>query len=240
MIHDAHFHAGDFSLLNYLCDRHIPGIINASSPQEYDLIKEKLPNDSKILISAGIHPWDAAKSAWEIMLPIMEKASIIGEIGLDNVWCDADQQLQYELFERSLAYASKTHKPVILHLKGREKEALPLLRSYRNTYFVHWYSCDDYLDEYIDLDCYFSIGPSVNKDKAVQCTAKKVPLKRLLLESDGLSALTWCEQQSVDITQYEAIMQRSISCVEAIRGQASIANCLNENLQRFITLARSN
>lgn len=239
MIYDAHFHAEDASLLQYMQANHITGIVNAASPQEFQRLSAWLKTDNTIKISAGIHPWYAQRSSWEQMLPIMEQASIIGEIGLDNVWCDVDFSIQTELFERSLAYAAQNHKPAILHLKGMEKEALPLLRKYKNHYFVHWYSCDSYLDEYIALDCYFSIGPSVYKDRAVQQVVKNVPLQRLLSESDGLSALSWCEQRQISLHRYSSIMQRTVSCIETITGQSNMDVCLNQNLKRFIAFSES-
>lgn len=174
MMHDAHFHTDEYAFLDFLAQQLIQGIVNASSPQEYLRLSAWLKQLKGIRISAGIHPWDSDRVSWEEMRVILEQVQIIGEIGLDNVWCEVDPLKQYEIFERQLAYASKHHKPVILHLKGMEKEALPLLRKYQNKYFVHWYSCDAYLDEYIALDCYFSIGPSVYKDRAVQQVAKSV------------------------------------------------------------------
>lgn len=239
MIYDAHFHTDEASLLQYMQANNIEGIVNAASPQEFQRLSTWLKPNDTIKISAGIHPWYAQRSSWEQMLPIMEQASIIGEIGLDNVWCDVDFSIQAELFERSLAYAAQSRKPVILHLKGLEKEALPLLKKYKNHYFVHWYSCDSYLEEYIALDCYFSIGPSVYKDQAVQQVVKQVPLQRLLSESDGLSALSWCEQRPVSLQQYSSIMQRTVSCMEAITGQSHMEVCLNQNLKRFIAFSEA-
>lgn len=236
MIHDAHFHVEDLKLLSFMQEHGISGIVNAASPSEFQQLMKWLKHNDNIQISAGIHPWEADKLAWEDMFPFMEQAPIIGEIGLDNVWCEVSILKQYAILERSLAYASQAHKPVILHLKGLEKEVLPLLHKYKNQYLIHWYSCTDYLESFIDLDCYFSIGPSVNRDSAVQQVARQVPLKRLLIESDGLSALSWCEQKEITLSQYLDIMNRSIACIKALRAQAGIEEQLSENLQRFLSI----
>lgn len=239
MMHDAHFHTDEYAFLDFLAQQLIQGIVNASSPQEYLRLSAWLKQLKGIRISAGIHPWDSDRVSWEEMRVILEQVQIIGEIGLDNVWCEVDPLKQYEIFERQLAYASKHHKPVILHLKGMEKEALPLLRKYQNKYFVHWYSCDAYLDEYIALDCYFSIGPSVYKDRAVQQVAKSVPLDRLLLESDGISALSWCENRHVQMSEYLALMKRSVAYIEALKGHMDMETQLNQNLMHFISYAEN-
>lgn len=239
MMYDAHFHTDACAFLDFLAQQLIQGIVNASSPQEYLRLSAWLKQLEGIRISAGIHPWDSDRVSWEEMRVILEQVQIIGEIGLDNVWCEVDPLKQYEIFERQLAYASKHHKPVILHLKGMEKEALPLLRKYQNKYFVHWYSCDAYLDEYIALDCYFSIGPSVYKDRAVQQVAKSVPLDRLLLESDGISALSWSENRQVQMTEYLALMKRSVAYIEALKGHMNMETQLNQNLMHFISYAEN-
>ena len=54
---------------------------------------------------------------------------------------------------------------------------------------VHWYSADHDLDGYLDLDCYFSVGPDVIWNPAVQQVAKRVPENRILLETDGMEAV---------------------------------------------------
>ncbi len=44
------------------------------------------------------------------MLPLLKKAPIIGEIGMDSVWCDLDLNIQKEVFEKQrlqLAHALK-------------------------------------------------------------------------------------------------------------------------------------
>ena len=55
------------------------------------------------------------------MLPLLKQASIIGEIGMDSVWCDVDLEIQKEVFEKQLQLAKEWDKPVILHTKGQEK-----------------------------------------------------------------------------------------------------------------------
>ncbi len=240
MVHDAHFHTDEYAFLAFLAQHQIQGIVNASSSQEYLRLSAWQKQLEGIQISAGIHPWNSDRISWEEMRPILEQAAIIGEIGLDNVWCDVDVLKQFEIFERQLAYASKHHKPVILHLKGMEKEALPSVRKYQNQYFIHWYSCDAYLDEYIALDCYFSVGPSIYKDRAVQQVAKSVPLNRLLLESDGISALSWCENRQVQTSEYLALMKRSVAYIEALKGHRNMEAHLNQNLMNFINYTKNN
>lgn len=237
MLHDAHFHTKDPAIFALMEKHAVYGIVNAQAPQQYHQLKQWLTQYKHITISSGIHPWQADTMAWDTMEPIMRKARVIGEIGLDNVWCQVDVMKQYEIFDRSLAYASKHHKPVILHVKGMEKEALSFLRKYHNRYFVHWYSCDQYLADYMALDCYFSIGPSVHKDQAVMQVAKKVPLHRLLIESDGMDAISWCEGRTITLNDYIPVLKRSIAVLADIRKEPFIEKQLNDNYLTFLSYA---
>ena len=56
-----------------------------------------------------------------------------------------------DVFEKQLQLGCQLKKPVILHIKGMEKEALPLLKKYENCYVSHWYSCMDHLEEYDEV-----------------------------------------------------------------------------------------
>ncbi len=239
MLHDAHFHLCGDDLRNEWNKHHMQGIVNADCPSEYAYLKQTLRHTKGVRISAGIHPWKANQVSWEEMIPIMEEVSFIGEIGLDNVWCDVDMQQQKEVFERSLDYAASVQMPVILHLKGMEQEALSYIRRYKNTYLVHWYSCLDYIQDYRELGCYFTIGPSVGRDEAVNQVALQIPLDHLMLESDGLDALSWCENRSVSAEEYTVFLNRSITQIARIKHceETHVKDTLNHTFQQFL-LAR--
>lgn len=239
MLHDAHFHLRNPKLLHPLRENAVKGIVNAQNPQEYERLKKYFADLPAIRISAGIHPWDADSIDWEVMAPVMEETMIIGEIGLDNTWCDTDMNRQREWFERSLHYAQQHRKPVIIHMKGTEQAVLEYIRRYPNTYLIHWYSCGDYIQNYMDLGCYFTVGPSVGKDQAVNQIAQCVPLDHLMIESDGLDALSWCENREVTAEEYTGFLQRSIDEIARRKhmNAAETQQQLNDTFDHFIQLA---
>ncbi|MCI9524668.1 MAG: hydrolase TatD [Erysipelotrichaceae bacterium] len=236
-MHDAHLHIMDVSFLNEMKAQDVSGMMNVASSREYRAFLSYQAVWSKLYYSAGIHPWDVEHTIWEDMAQIMDQAAFIGEIGLDNVWCEVDINKQMDVFEHSLFYACEQQKPVILHVKGLEKEALPLLKRYPNTYMVHWYSCEDYIKDYMDLDCYFTIGPSLYKDKAVEQVAKTISLQRLLIESDGLDALAWCEGRCVAYWEYSKFLKRTLSLLSQIRHVTNMERIVDQNFQRLLAHA---
>lgn len=210
-MHDAHFHYTK-ALHDKVVENPIKGICNTSNEIEYKLVK-----DLFYLVSAGIHPWYVDQVNWDSFFPCLEEAKIIGEIGLDNTWCSTDKTLQKEVFEKQLEYASLHKKPVILHLKGMEKEAYSFVSKYPNTYIVHWHSTKEMIQEYVDLGCFFTIGPSIGIDEAVDEVCRCCPIDKLLIETDGIEAIAWaykCDEKDVD---YFMALKRSIEKIAEIK-----------------------
>lgn len=236
MLHDAHLHIKDPMIIEQMKQFDIAGIANVSDPKEYHFIRNLQKSWNKLYYSVGIHPWKADQTNYEEMVPLLSESKIIGEIGLDNVWCNCDLKIQTELFEKQLRLAYQAQKPVILHTKGMEKEVLDLIKKYPNRYLVHWYSSSDYLEDYIEIGCYFTVGVSVKKDEAVNQVAKKVDIHHLLLESDGIDAISWADETCCKIDEYASILERSIDRIAQIRGipPQLLKKQLNENFQTFL------
>lgn len=206
---DAHCHLSkNKELLTLLLNHHIPAMINCQTPKEWEENQALIKNVPFLRLSFGIHPWDTDKLSFEECLNTLDEASFIGEIGLDNLWTKVPLETQMVTFKKQLEYASQTKKPVILHTKKREKEVLDTIQHYPNQYLVHWYGTLDYLDDYIALGCYFTIGPSLKNEPYLVELMTRVPFERLLMESDGLEALKWVHASpSVDyITEQENML----------------------------------
>lgn len=230
---DGHIHVTE-ELLPVLRKNCVYCIANSDNLQEYEILKcAKIP---QMAISAGIHPWKADVTDWKIMEPILQKANVIGEIGLDNVWCQVDMEIQRKVFLQQLELAVQLQKPVILHTKGMEKEILEMIRQFPNRYLVHWYSCENYLEKYIQMGCWFTVGPAVLQDKAVEAVARKVPSDRLLIESDGIDGISWGLGREVGVSNYIEAMEAHLYAVAELRGCESekLWKQMRKNLKDFI------
>ncbi len=190
---DAHTHMGTEAEMGKRKEQEIVSLVCASTPRE---AKAVFAQKGRFLIpTCGVHPWDAHRQQLKDLEGWMEKCPVIGEIGMDSVWCQVPLAVQEEVFLRQLDLAMEQKKPVILHTKGQEKAIAAMIRQYPNRYLVHWYSCREYLEEYLDQDCYFSVGPDVGWNQAVMDVVKKVPVSRLLVETDGLQAVRWAYEE---------------------------------------------
>lgn len=204
LLSDAHAHLGSQAELEERKNTPIPSLLSAGTPEEAERLFQLLDRkpdgraffSGSLLPACGIHPWYADRYTTEEILPYLEKAPVIGEIGMDSIWCQVPLPVQEAMFRTQLSLACRLHKPVVLHTKGQEKNIAAILQEYPNRYLVHWYSCEDNLEDYRKLDCYFSIGPDVWWNPAVQNVALQVPLHRLLIETDGLEAVRWAREQA--------------------------------------------
>lgn len=195
VLSDAHTHVGTEAERREREEKGIVSLVCASAPEEARIL---FSHDFKYLIpTCGVHPWYAHKWTLEQMKGWMEKCPVIGEVGMDSVWCSVPLSLQEDVFCRQLYMACGWNKPVILHTKGQEKQIARMIKEYPNRYLVHWYSCDSYLEKYLEMDCCFSIGPDVWWNPSVQNTARQVPADRLLIETDGLDAVKWAYEEGI-------------------------------------------
>lgn len=193
MIYDAHAHIGTKEERLIRKQTPIVSMICAQDPKEAIFLQQLVsdPDSAWIIPTFGLHPWQSTAYSFEEIAPFLETAAIIGEIGMDNVWCDIPLSRQQLIFEKQLDFACEHKKPVILHTKGQEKEIAKLIRHYPNRYLVHWYSDLNGLEDYLDQDCYFTLGPDLKSNFVVQHVLASVPFDRILVETDGWSAVEW-------------------------------------------------
>ena len=197
-ITDAHAHIPGSEEARERIDCGIITMASAGTPAEAQSIIElcRLPGAENVLIPTfGLHPWHSAEWSVQEMIPYMETGRVVGEIGMDSIWCDVPLKHQQEVFEKQLLFAFERKKPVVLHTKDQERQIAELIRQYKNRYLVHWYSADHDLERYLDLDCFFSIGPDVIWNPVVQEVARNVREDRILVETDGMEAVRWAFEE---------------------------------------------
>ena len=228
---DGHLHVTE-ELLPYL--RGVRCIANADCAGEYAWLRQAA--GPELVVSAGVHPWKADVTPWAEMEPVLREAAVIGEIGLDSVWCTVDLDVQRAVFRRQLALAAELGKPVILHTKGMEREILETIREYPNRYLVHWYACGDWLQEYIDCGCWFTVGPDVGLDGDVAALARTVPLEKLLIESDGVDGIGWGQGRELTASEYPEAMEQHLRAVAELRGMEpqALLRQMERNLEQFL------
>ena len=144
--------------------------------------------------AVGIHP-ECARDLPENWLSLIremlreEKIVAVGEIGLDYHWLDAcPKERQQEVFAAQLELANELSMPVAVHDREAHADTLRFLQEYKPAGVLHCYSGSwEMAQELLKLGLYLGIGGVVTFNNAKHLTevAQKMPLDRLLLETDA-------------------------------------------------------
>lgn len=195
-------------------------LVCATNPTDCGFVADLEKADEHIVGTYGLHPWYAKDFSMDAMDRWLKDAKIIGEIGLDTVWAPIPIEDQIDIFVYQLKLAVELQKPIILHTKGAESLILDYIRKYTPPrIIIHWYSGDrELLDGFIDLDCYFTLGPDIGINPIVQDVCKTVPIDRLLVETDGIEAVNWALGGEHDMESIPEVLTSSLVHGAAIKG----------------------
>lgn len=144
--------------------------------------------------AVGIHPEYALDLPEDWLSTVREmlreeKIVAVGEIGLDYHWLDAcPKERQQEVFAAQLELAKELSMPVAVHDREAHADTLRFLQEHRPKGVLHCYSGSwEMAQELLKLGLYLGIGGVVTFNNAKHLTevAQKMPLDRLLLETDA-------------------------------------------------------
>jgi TatD DNase family protein len=139
----------------------------------------------------GIHPHSAGevddRAVPEVGAMLGHpRAVAVGEIGLDYYRDYAPRDAQRRLFDRLLAVATDTGKPVVIHTRAADKDTLAALAGFGGTVVLHCFSSIALLPAALERAYYVSFAGNVTFPKAsdLRVAATQVPRDRLLAETD--------------------------------------------------------
>lgn len=161
-------------------------------PEILDIAK----NYSQVSASVGLHPTEVTTDEPTAELLIQyaqhEKVVAIGETGLDYYRCEGeDMAWQHARFITHIQVAKQVKKPLIIHTRAAQADTIRFMRNEKAQDaggVMHCFTEDwDMAKAALDLGFYISISGIVTFKNAlqVQDVAKKVPLDRLLIETDA-------------------------------------------------------
>jgi len=149
-----------------------------------------------IYAAIGWHPVDAIDCTaedlkWIEQLSSHPKVVALGEMGLDYHWDKSPKDVQKEVFKKQITLAKELSMPIIIHNREATEDVLNILEEEGAKEIggiMHCYSdSPDYLDRILNMNFHISLGGPVTfkNAKLPKEVAKKVPLDRLLLETDA-------------------------------------------------------
>ena len=205
MLLDSHCHLNDKGLVedqqNVLERARSAGIglmLNiATRESEWDAVLATAEQQPDVYATVGIHPHEADEHPHIDTAKLIERAAHprvvgIGETGLDYYYDHSDRARQQSSFRAHIAASRATGLPLIVHTRDAEEDTLAILREEmgQGAYpgVIHCFTASGaFADAALDLGFYISISGIVTfkSAKDLQETAARLPLDRLLVETDS-------------------------------------------------------
>ena len=142
--------------------------------------------------SVGMHPQSVQQEyAWIEEKLLAPGVVAVGETGLDYKTADSSEEhrMQLQAFEHQMDLAERHDLPVVIHTRDAQSDTLKMLEKFPKVRGVlHCFTESwEMAERAIDLGYFISISGIVTFTKAenVREVAGKVPLDRLLIETDA-------------------------------------------------------
>lgn len=163
-----------------------------------------------------------------------DKCIAIGECGLDYNWTKdkENQDKQKEIFDKIVKFAIKLNKPLIIHSRKAESDALDILeKNNAGQVVLHCFSGrKSLIQRGIQLGYYFSVPPVITRLQHFQTLVSLVPIEQLLTETDApyLSPVqgTRNEPANVQVTIEEIARIKNLS-------EEKVAEIIWKNAERI-------
>ncbi len=201
---DAHIHLSDEEyhgcigeVLQEAKDSKVVALVSNSMDLKTSVKSLELAQQFKgtVYAALGIHPWTVNRLTDEELNQTLilikgqygNKSFVgIGEIGLDSKYMDIWQR-QLKVFDLLLRVAEELRLPVIIHSRGTTAQILDMLPSYNlHRVLLHWFSNPiSALSKAVEIGCYISEGAPTIFSDGIRDVVKKIPIDRLLTETDG-------------------------------------------------------
>ncbi|MGL1930551.1 MAG: TatD family hydrolase [Desulfotalea sp.] len=165
-------------------------LINTARLDEWDDAIKYSESDDIISTYLGIHPWYADEipsNFLEKLEPLIKTFNFgIGEIGLDKS-CNTSIENQEHIFDQQFQLACKYNRPVSIHCIGRWGYMAEYLAKQKSCPPIILHSFNSSLEmaeRFVKLGCHLSFSLKLLNNKKTQNIVERIPLNRLLLESD--------------------------------------------------------
>ena len=200
-IFDTHAHYNDCAfdkdrteMLMTLPSKGIDTIVNiGASMKDCEPIMKLTKEYGYIYGALGVHPDDAENVESDYIETLKkyilsnDKIKAVGEIGLDYHYEPYSKEAQKKIFVEQLELAKNLDMPVVVHSRDACEDTLNILKKYRPKGVMHCFGYSaEIAEEIVKLGMYigFTGGRTFKNANAAVRAIKKVPLDRLLLETD--------------------------------------------------------
>ena len=186
------------SVLQRARDSGVVAMLNIATREcEWDAVLATAEAEADVWATVGIHPHEADQHPHVDTAKLVERAAHprvvgIGESGLDYYYDHSDRSAQQASFRAHIAACRETGLPLVVHTRDAEEDTLAILADEmgKGAYpgVIHCFTASGaFADAALELGFYISISGIVTFKNArdLQETAARLPLERLLIETDA-------------------------------------------------------
>ena len=176
----------------------VTAMLNISTREsEWDDVVATAEREPDVWASIGIHPHEADQHPHVDTARLVARAAHprvvgIGESGLDYFYDHSDRDRQQASFRAHIAASRETGLPIIVHTRDPEEDTLAIMEDEmgKGAYsgVIHCFTASGaFADAAMALGLYISISGIVTfkNAKDLQETALRLPIERLLIETDA-------------------------------------------------------
>ncbi|MHA1696952.1 MAG: TatD family hydrolase [Candidatus Helarchaeota archaeon] len=169
-------------------------IITCTIDKKIDQVKLLIKKyNNYVFHSLGLHPpgytKESVKYIKKLILENSNSIVSIGEVGLDYHWVKNEKDRKYQeiAFREFIKLSKKINKPIVVHSREAEKEAIDILEDENaSNVLMHCYSGPvELVKRIINNNWLISVPTSVVNRKIHQKIAIECPLKNMVIETDS-------------------------------------------------------
>ena len=252
MIFDTHAHYDDhqfdddrYSLLDGMKEAGIGTIVNnAADLESVETSLELAHRYDFVYAAVGVHPENAyelddSKLLWLRDKSHDPKAVAIGEIGLDYHYPDnPDRDTQIKWFRAQLRLALEEKLPVVIHSRDAAADTMEIMKEAASKGIVADIHCYSYSPEqaleYVKMGFYIGVGGVVTfkNGKKLKQTVDKIPLDRILLETDCPYMAPEPFRGSRNSSVYLPYVVKAIADIKGVTPQ-EVVDITEQNARKF-------
>lgn len=161
----------------------------------FEAMKQLTAHRNEVSLSCGVHPLNVEDEPFDYaqLLAFAQdpKVVAVGETGLDYHYTPETKALQQSLFEQQIEIAKIVQKPLVIHTRSAREDTMHFLEKGNAEQcggVLHCFTEDwTMAKRALDLGFYLSISGIITFRNAEELrdVARKVPLDRLLVETDS-------------------------------------------------------
>ena len=220
----------------------IPGVTLEDTKRVINLA-EKYP---ELYATVGIHPSEAktwTDKSYEKLKAFAQNPKVvaIGEIGLDYYWDKSFVDIQKEILIQQIELAKEIKKPIVIHDRDAHLDTFNILKNTNAKdvgVVLHCFSGSvEFMQECIKEGFYISLGGVTTFKNAIKAkeVAEKIPLDRLLLETDAPYLTPVPHRGETNYPYYIPIIAQQIASLKSISIE-EVATATTQNAINFFKL----